>query len=228
MSAIERPGISSAEKNVPSTNAVSVASARKLFESAVPLLPFVDVGEPENFSVRAPDQEGHRVGVLVAVRNRDRRDVQAGRERDLDTRLDLPDRDVALRDEPAPRTILAEEPGHRRRAEDRHAAGAEDLAAELRQPQVVPDVRVCEEDSVGPAAEPLHLRGEVGGGVDEEAFARSAVDQTQGGHEHRAGRGPAAPRRRGPAGSPRGARPRPGRRRGPRPRGPVLASGEDG
>ena len=69
--AIERPGISSAEKNVPSKNASKpLRPKRGSSMRAVPLLPLVDVREPEELAVRPRDEERHRVGVLVAVRTR--------------------------------------------------------------------------------------------------------------------------------------------------------------
>lgn len=150
-----------------------------VLQPAVPPLPLVDVREPEDLPVRAADQKGHRVRVLVAVRDGDRRDAQGGRQRDLDPGLELPNGDVALRDEPAPREVVAQEPRHRRRAVHRDPARAEDLAAELRQPQVVSDVGMGQENAVGRTPEPVHLCGEVGCCVHEEALARGRVDQAE-------------------------------------------------
>ena len=180
-SAIERPGSSSAEKKVPSTNAVSVGSARKSASFRSHFSHLSMSGSQSSLSVRSANQERDGVGILVAVRHAVGGDVEVGRERELDARLDFADRDVLESDEAAPGLVAPQEARHRRRAVDRNLLRPEDLAAELGETEVVADVRVRQENPVGKPAERLHLRGEVGCGVDQEALAGGRVDEAERG-----------------------------------------------
>ena len=147
ISAIERPGISSAEKNVPSTNAVSVGVGEKVLEPAVPLLPLVDVGQPEQSCApgrargrprcRSPRRDAGR-----GSRWRGGRGVSANSAPGSISRIAMFSRATRRLQGRFSRRNAR----HRRRAVDGDLPRAEDLAAELREAQVVADVRVREQD----------------------------------------------------------------------------------
>ena len=146
-SAIERPGSSSAEKKVPSTNAVSVGSARKS-ASLRSHFSHLSMSGSQSSLRSGPrtrnatvSESSSRCGTRIGGR-RGGRGVSANST----PGCDFADRDVLERDEPAPGPVLAQEARHRRRAVDRDASCSEDLAAELREAEVVADVRVRQED----------------------------------------------------------------------------------
>lgn len=124
------------------------------------------------------------------------REGEAGDELDRTLRLEGVRHDVAEPDEQLPGGVALEEGDHARRAVDRYAVGAVDLAPELGEAEVVADVGVGEEDAVedrraarsGRARRrdlvgALELQREIGGGVDQPAAARARVDDQQRGHQ---------------------------------------------
>jgi hypothetical protein len=83
----------------------------------------------------------------------------------------------------APGAVAGEELAHARAGPDRDAAGARDFAAELCQAEVVPDVRVGQEDPVDePAGRGIELLADVGAGVEQPARARARIGESQRGH----------------------------------------------
>jgi len=162
----------------------------------VPALPLVDVGQIEQRASRPPDLEAEGVGVLLPVGDEEGRDGEPGGELDRTLGLEGARLDLAQAHELLPGGVALEEGDHARRAVDRDAVGAVDLAAELGEAEVVADMRVGEEDAVeDPRAAlrdrarwsdfvgALELEREIGGGVDQPAPSGARVDDQQRGHQ---------------------------------------------
>ena len=149
------------------------------FDGVIPLLPLVDVRQPEQLAPGSRHDVRDRVGVFVPVGDADRGCGERGRELELPARRHFADIDVLERDEPLPRAVLLQKSRHRRSAVDGKPLRPEHLAAELREAEVVPDVRMGEEDPVREAAERFDLGREVGRRVDDESAPRPAVDEAE-------------------------------------------------